>query len=82
MLFFNHNSFVLLGIFIWSVVLMALRQRGWQPISWLVLVAVTVILVISYFSLRPSAASSDPPEEIRSQIGQGMPVLLEFQSQN
>ncbi len=82
MLFLNHNSFVILSLFIWVVALIALRQRGWKKGSWLVMVGLTAVLAVGYFALRPTQATSDQAEEIRAQIGQGTPVLLEFQSKN
>jgi hypothetical protein len=82
MLFLNHNSFVILALFIWVVALFALRQRGWKKSSWLILGGLTAVLAVGYFALRPAQATSDQAAEIRAQIGQGTPVLLEFQSKN
>lgn len=82
MLFLNHNSFVILALFIWVVALFVLRQRGWKMSSWLILGGLTAVLAVGYFALRPAQATSDQAAEIRAQIGQGTPVLLEFQSKN
>jgi hypothetical protein len=82
MAFFNHNSFVILALLIWVVAVIALRQRGWKRSSWLIVGSLTTLLLAGYFALRPAEAASDQAAEIRAQIGQGMPVLLELQSQN
>lgn len=82
MFFFNHNSFVILSLFIWLVTVVALRQRGWPQPSWMILAGLAVVLAAAYFLFRPASATSTEAAEIRAKIGQGMPVLLEFQSQN
>jgi cell division protein FtsW (lipid II flippase) len=82
MSFVNQNSFILLGLFIWVVALAALRQRGWEKRSWLILGVLTAVLIGSYFFLRPAQATRDQAAEIRARIGQGKPVLLMFQSEN
>jgi hypothetical protein len=44
--------------------------------------AVTVVLVAGFFLVRPTPVADDPAAEIKAQIGAGKPVLLEFRSQN
>jgi len=82
MTFINHNSFVIIALFILLIVVIALRRRGWEMRSWLILGGLTTLLLAGYFSLRPSPATSEAAEEIWVQVGQGTPVLLELQSQN
>ena len=82
MTFFNHNSFVIIALFLLLIAVIALRRRGWEMRSWLILGGLTALLVAGYFSLRPSSATNEAAEEIWAQVGQGTPVLLELQSQN
>ena len=82
MTFINHNSFVIIGLFLLGVAVIVLRQRGWEMRSWLILGGLTALFVVGYFSLRPSPATSETAEEIWAQVGQGTPVLLELQSEN
>jgi len=78
----NHNSFLMIVLFILAITIIVLRQRGWEMRSWLILGGLTIVLATGYFSLRPSPAASEEAEEVWAQVGQGVPVLLELQSQN
>jgi hypothetical protein len=82
MTFINHNSFVIVALFLLGTAVIALRQRGWETRSWLILGGLAAVLVTGYFSLRPSPATSETVEQIWAQVGQGTPVLLELQSEN
>ena len=82
MTFFNHNSFVIIALFLLIIAAIFLVQRGWEARSWLVLGGLTALLIAGYFSLRPSPASSETLEELWAQVGQGTPVLLQLQSEN
>lgn len=82
MIFFNHNSFVIVALFLLGTAVIALRQRGWETRSWLILGGLTAVLVTGYFSLRPSPATSETVEQIWAQVGQDTPVLLQLQSEN
>ncbi len=80
--FFNHNSFLLLAVFIWVIAAAALLRGGADLRSLLILGGVTVLLAAGFYALRPKAAPKQAAAEIKSQIGAGKPVLLEFRSQN
>ena len=80
--FFNHNSFVIIILFIWVMALLAVRKSGWGRRGWLILGGLTVLLAAGYLAFRPAGVANDQAVEIRAQIGQGLPVLLEFRSQN
>lgn len=80
--FFNHNSFLLLAVFIWVIAAAALLRGGINPRSLLILGGVTVLLAAGFFALRPKAVPNQAAVEIQSRIGAGKPVLLEFRSQN
>ncbi len=80
--FFNHNSFLLLVMFIWVIAAAALLRGGVNVQSLLILGGVTVVLAVVFFALRPKAMPKQASAGIKSQIGAGKPVLLEFRSQN
>lgn len=82
MTFINHNSFLIIGLFLLIIAVIALRQSGWETRSWLILGGLTVLLATGYFSLRPAPATSETGEQIWAQVGQGTPVLLQLQSEN
>lgn len=81
-LFLNHNSFLLTIILVFLGVAVAILRRGREPRQLAALGVVALVLALVYFGMRPSAADSGQADDIRAQIGAGMPVLLEFQSQN
>ena len=82
MFFFNYNSFLLLLLLAWVIALAAVTRARSGRRGWLVFGGITLLLAAGYFALRPAESTSEQAEGIRSQIGQGSPVLLEFQSQN
>jgi len=82
MFFFNYNSFLLLLLLVWVITLVAVSRARSGRRGWLVFGGITLLLGAGYFALRPADATSEQAADIRSQIGQGSPVLLEFQPQN
>lgn len=80
--FFNHNSFLLLAVFVWVIAASVLLRGGITPRALLILGGVTVLLAAGFFALRPKPAANQAASEIKSRIGAGKPVLLEFRSQN
>lgn len=80
--FINYNSFLISVILILLGVAVAILRRGRQPKQLAILGGVAVVVLLVYLGLRPNAATSDEAAELQAQIGQGTPVLLEFQSQN
>ena len=80
--FVNLNSFLLLIIILWVVAAGLLLRTGVDQRSLLWLGGVTVALAAGFLLLRPAPAADDPASELRSRIGAGKPVLLEFRSQN
>lgn len=78
----NYNSAVIFGLVIILVGAFVMIRRGIEPRR-VVTFGVLVVLVIgAFFSLRPSVGTDASAGEIRTVIGGGTPVLLEFQSQN
>jgi len=80
--FFNHNSFLMSVVILWLAAAWVLlrKERDWR--RWLAFGAVSVVLLMGYYALRPAQATSGDADALHAQIGAGQPVLLEFQSQN
>ena len=79
-LFLNHNSFVLLLLIIWGAAAMRFFRQGVDLRGGLLMAGLTLLLALAYAFFRPDQATSAQADSIRAQIGQGTPVLLEFQS--
>ena len=78
--FINHNSFTLLGLIVWGTTAYFLFRNGQSNRSYLILAGVTLLLILLFFVFRPDQAASKESNIFQAQIGQGKPVLLEFQS--
>ena len=69
--------FGLVGLIAAALVLMRIgKGRGRTA----VLVVVTLALLAAGWLIRPTATPAAAVSEVRAQIGQGLPVLLELQS--
>lgn len=78
----NQYSYVLTGIFLLGLMagLLTWRRKRLGAREAGVLLLLTALLAGGWFVLRPKAPQPATVEQIRAQIGQGKPVLLEFQS--
>ena len=78
----NQYSYVLMGIFLLALMagLLAWRRKRLGAREAGVLLLLAALLASGWFVLRPKTAQPAMVEQIRAQIGQGKPVLLEFQS--
>jgi thioredoxin 1 len=79
MMFFNQYSFILAAALAFLALAWALLRDGAKGSDLAALGALLLGLVLAYSIFRPGAGS--PAPAIESQIGQGTPVLLEFQSE-
>lgn len=77
---FNQYSMLLSGIFILSVVAVVLLRKGIKPKDGIKLLALAVVLFVTWLILRPEQASTTELGKFQSQIGQGQAVLVEMQS--
>lgn len=77
----NQYSFALIGVVIFIVAATLILRRVDNPWRIILVILIAGVLVISWFSLRPQQGTKASREEILSQIGQGIPVLIEVQSQ-
>lgn len=78
----NHNSAVLFSFVILLVGAIVLIRRGIETRRVAAFGVLVVLVAAAFFSMRPSAGTDSSAAEITTQIGGGIPVLLEFQSQN
>jgi hypothetical protein len=78
--FLNHNSFLILLLILWGAAAARLLRQGLTTRAGLLMAGLTLLLVLVYAFFRPNLATSPDTAAIRAQIGQGKPVLLEFQS--
>lgn len=78
----NQYSYVLTGIFLLVLLagLLAWRRKHFGAREAGLLLLLVALLAGGWFVLRPKAAQPATVEQISAQIGQGKPVLLEFQS--
>lgn len=80
MLLLNVYSFAIFSIVIFSLIAYLILRRGINARSLILtgLLAVTILGV--WFVLRPQPGTQANRDAIISQIGQGIPVLVEIQS--
>lgn len=78
----NQYSYFLMSLVLLLLMagLLAWRRKGFHLREIGLLIVLTVVLVIAWFALRPDVAAPLTTDQIRAQIGNGKPVLLEFQS--
>jgi hypothetical protein len=78
----NHNSAILFGMLILAIGVIVLVRRGFETRRVAAFAVLVVLVAAGFFMIRPEAGTDASADEITAQIGAGMPVLLEFQSQN
>jgi len=78
--FINQYSFTIIAVI--AIVLLAyfLFRKGFEASNLTLVGALILGLVLAFLILRPGSSTSQDSEEVLSQIGNGQPVLLEFQS--
>ncbi len=77
----NQYSFALIGVVIFIVAVFLILRHADNPWRILLVFLVAVVLVVSWYLLRPQQGTKASRDEILNQIGQGTPVLIEVQSQ-
>ena len=78
--YINQHSLVIGGLVLLAVVGFFLFRDGAKPGDFLVLVALLAVMVGGWLAFRPTPTTIGEADQIRAKIGQGVPVLLEFQS--
>lgn len=77
----NQYSFALIGLVIFIFAAAVILRRVDNPWRIGLVILVAGVLLISWFLLRPQKGTNASRDEILLQIGQGIPVLIEVQSQ-
>ncbi|HLE23362.1 MAG TPA: hypothetical protein VI701_03565 [Anaerolineales bacterium] len=77
---FNQHSFLVAAAAALLLLAAVLLRDGLRPADLVALGALCLGLALAYALLRPGEGTRAQAQELRRQIGQGRPVLLEFQS--
>jgi hypothetical protein len=80
MLWINHNSAILLGFTIFVGLAFLLVRDGIKTRDILLLAAVIAVLCAVWLAVRPRQTNLEQGKSVLTQIGAGVPVLLEIQS--
>ena len=80
MIWINHNSTLVLGIGILVLAAFFLLRDGVTLKDLLLLCGLLVLLLLLWLPLRPKQKLPSQGSGLLSQIGAGLPVLLEIQS--
>jgi len=76
----NQHSFLVAAALALVVLAALLLRDGLRPADLIALGALCLGLALAFALLRPTASANAQADAVRAQIGQGQPVLLEFQS--
>jgi hypothetical protein len=76
----NQYSLVILGLVGLIAVALVLMRNGNGRGRMAVVAFVALALLAGWVAVRPTATPAAAASEVRAQIGQGLPVLLELQS--
>jgi len=77
---FNQHSFLVAAGGALLLVAALLLRDGLRPADLIALGALCLGLALAYALLRPRDSTQTQADDARARIGQGVPVLLEFQS--
>lgn len=80
MTWLNHNSTIILGLGIMALAGFFLLRDGFKRTDLFYLGILAALLVLLWLGLRPRQVLPGQGAELKSQIGAGLPVLLEIQS--
>ncbi len=78
--FINQHSFSLTGVAGLLILAIVLLRDGPKPSDFIALGALAAGLALAFLLLNPGPSTELEAQEVRAQIGAGVPVLLEFQS--
>jgi len=76
----NQYSLIIFGLVGLLVAALVLMRFGKGRGRVAVLAAVALVLLAGWLVVRPTATPAAAVNQVRAQIGQGLPVLLELQS--
>lgn len=78
----NQFSYLVTSVFLLVVTggLLAWRRKGFHLREAGLLAVMAILLLLGWFASRPAKVTAVTAGQIRAQLGQGKPVLVEFQS--
>ena len=76
----NQYSLIIVGLIGLITVALVLMRSGKRRGRMAVLAAIALALLAGWVAVRPTATPAAAVSQVRAQIGQGLPVLLELQS--
>jgi apolipoprotein N-acyltransferase len=76
----NQYSLIIVGLIGLIAVALVLMRSGKRRGRMAVLAAIALALLAGWVAVRPTATPAAAVSQVRAQIGQGLPVLLELQS--
>lgn len=76
----NQHSLTLLMAGVLAILLIACLRRGWKRRDFLLVGGLALGMLVIGLLFRPAATPAADLNDIRTRIGAGEPVLLEFQS--
>lgn len=80
MAFINQFSFLMLAAILLFILVIFLRRRGPAEGSIMAVLALFVGLAFAFVFFRPTGSDGTSEQQLELSIGNGQPVLLEFQS--
>jgi hypothetical protein len=76
----NQYSFLIFALLCLGALVIFLARRGIGRSELLTIGALLIGLVAAYLFFTPTAPAGPDTQQIERQVGQGSPVLIEFQS--
>jgi apolipoprotein N-acyltransferase len=76
----NQYSLIIVGLIGLIAMALVLMRSGKRRGRMAVLAAIALALLAGWVAVRPTATPAAAVSQVRAQIGQGLPVLLELQS--
>ena len=76
----NQYSFLWGAVFLLLILAILLFRNGIKKMDFAILAGAAALIVVIWLLVRPQATPNANSDNIQSQIGMGLPVLLEFQS--
>ncbi len=80
MQYFNQYSLTIASLGMLILAIISLARIGAKWYAYLGVALLSVVLIVTWFFVRPRSSDLASLTAVQSQIGSGTPVLLEFQS--
>lgn len=79
MQFINQNSFIILGLFLITVLVVWRLREGFRSQDWVAIAALVAGFTLAFGIFRPTS-QPDSVDRFEDNLGQGSPLLLSIQS--